>query len=231
MMETAFEHFDKTKGEETCSPSRGENTTDHFEQIVKLWQQQDERLQRIERVQRESVSRLLRKNINGTHRHFMIVGGSATLMGGAALLLVLTQAGKFFGSWQMALAYLIFVGTYGFIVCWYAVWMLRLHRNAALSAPTISVMKTLDRWHLAQKRSLLWITGVATPICIASGLPVAAHWFGHSFHYSDLQYLDPWRIAIAALIYIIAVGSTLRDMRLTRTLKDNLKQYDELFNE
>lgn len=202
-----------------------------FEQIEKLWQQQDERLQRIERVQRESVSRLLRKNINSTHRHFMILGGSAAVIGGLALLLVLTQAGKFFGSWQMAVAYLVFVGTYGFIVGWYAVWMLRLHRNATLSAPTITAMQTLDRWHLALRRSLLWIVGIATPICIASGLPVAAHFFGHSFHYSDLQYLNPWRIAVAIIVYLIAIGSTLRDMRLTRELKDNLKQYDELTNE
>jgi len=60
---------------------------------------------------------------------------------------------------------------------------------------------------------------------------VAAHYFGHSFHYSDLQYLDPWRIAIAVVVYLIAIGSTLRDMRLTRELKDNLRQYDELTNE
>ena len=202
-----------------------------FEQIEKLWHQQDERLQRIERVQRESVSRLLSKNIKSTHRHFMILGGSATVIGGLALLLVLTQAGKFFGSWQMAAAYLVFVGTYGFIVGWYAVWMLRLHRNATLSTPTIKAMQTLDRWHLAQRRSLLWIVGIATPVCIVAGLPVAAHYFGHSFHYSDLQYLDPWRIAIAVVVYLIAIGSTLRDMRLTRELKDNLRQYDELTNE
>lgn len=201
-----------------------------FEQIEKLWQQQDTRLQRIERVQRESVCRLLRKNIKSTRRHFMILGGSATMAGGSVLLLALTQAGKFFGSWQMALAYLVFVGTYGLVVGWYAVWMLRLHRNATLSAPTIKAMQTLDRWHLAQRRSLFWIVGIATPVCIAAGLPVAAHYFGHSFHYSDLQYLTPWRIAIAVLVYALAVGSTLRDMRLTREMKDNLKQYDELIN-
>jgi hypothetical protein len=60
---------------------------------------------------------------------------------------------------------------------------------------------------------------------------VAAHFFGHSFHYSDLQYLNPWRIVVAIIVYLIAIGSTLRDMHLTRELKDNLKQYDELTNE
>ena len=202
-----------------------------FEQIEKLWHQQDERLQRIERVQRESVSRLLSKNIKSTHRHFMILGGSAAVIGGLALLLVLTQAGKFFGSWKMAAAYLVFVGTYGFIVGWYAVWMIRLHRNATLSTPTIKAMQTLGRWHLAQRRSRIWIGSIATPVCIVAGSPVAAHYFGHSFHSSALQYLDPWRIAIALVVYLIAIGSTLRDMRLTRELKDNLKQYDELTNE
>ena len=63
-----------------------------FEQIEALWQQQDERLQRIEHVQQESVRRLLHRSITSTHRRFLIENLSAVVLGILVEVFVLSKA-------------------------------------------------------------------------------------------------------------------------------------------
>ena len=63
-----------------------------FEQIEALWQQQDERLQRIEHVQQESVRRLLHRSITSTHRRFLIENLCAVVLGILLEIFVLSKA-------------------------------------------------------------------------------------------------------------------------------------------
>lgn len=106
--------------------------------------------------------------------------------------------------------------------------MMRLRRHDPLTTPTVEMMRFADRWQLCLKRSMLWGLSIVIPVCVAAGMPVFARLFGHSFHYSDLQYLAPWRIVAVLGVYIVCIVYTVYEMRLTRELKDNLRHYDEL---
>ena len=200
----------------------------NFEQIEALWRQQDERLQRIEHVQRESVARLLRRNITGTHRRFAVEWGSAAVLGVAVELAVLTQAGKFFGSWQLAVPYMVFVLVWGAFTVLNTVWYCRLRRHEPLSTPLVPMLRFADRWQLLLKRTILVGMGVVVPVTVATALPVMARIFGYEFHYAWLRNLVPWRIAVVAVLYVGGIGYYLYEMRLNRELKDNLRLYDEL---
>ncbi len=199
-----------------------------FKQIEQMWRRQDERLQNIERVQRETVSCLLQRNLASTHRRFVTETTTAVVVCGITELYVLMQAGYFFGSWRMAVPYIIFNLVYSGIGVWTTVWMMRLRRHDPLTTPTVEMMRFADRWQLCLKRSMLWGLSIVIPVCVAAGMPVFARLFGHSFHYSDLQYLAPWRIVAVLGVYIVCIVYTVYEMRLTRELKDNLRHYDEL---
>lgn len=96
-----------------------------FEQIEALWQRQDERLQRIEHVQQESVRRLLHRSITSIHRRFLIENLSAVVLGILVEVFVLSKAGMCFASWNLAVPYLIFNVLFIASVVWYAVWVAR----------------------------------------------------------------------------------------------------------
>ena len=203
-----------------------------FEQIETLWQQQDERLQRIEHVQQESVRRLLHRSITSTHRRFLIENSSAVIFGILLEIFLLSKAEMCFASWSLAIPYLIFNVVYLACIIWYAVWVVRFWKHDPLTAPTVEAMRFADRWQLAFKRSVIWGFGVLLPLCLAAGFPVFTYIFTRRpFHYADLQYMTPLQILLAALFYAACVAYAIYEMKLTRELKENLKIYDELLGE
>ena len=199
-----------------------------FEKIEQLWRQQDERLQRIEYVQQESVRRLLDKRITTIHRRFLTAGLSAAAVCILAEAYLLVRAGSFFGDQRLALPYIAFNVVWCAILVWTVVWAARICRHDPLSTPVMEMLRFADRWRLCLRRTLVWGVGIVTPVCVAIGLPVVAHLFGHTFHYSDLQYLATWRILAAVAVYVVFIVYTIYEMRLIRELKANLRLYDEL---
>lgn len=199
-----------------------------FEQIEQLWRQQDERLQRIEYMQQESVRRLLDRSIATTYRRFLTEGISAAAVCVIVEAFLILRAGSFFGDASLALPYLAFNVVWSAILVWTVVWVARIRRHDPLSTPIMEMMRFADRWRLCLRRTLVWGFGIVMPVCVAIGLPVFAHLFGHTFHYSDLQYLATWRIVAAAAVYVAFIAYTVYEMRLTRELKANLRLYDEL---
>jgi hypothetical protein len=203
-----------------------------FEQIEALWQQQDERLKRIEHVKQESVRRLLHRNITSTHRRFLIENISAVVFGLLVEIFVLSKAEMCFASWSLAIPYLIFNSLYLFCILWYAVWVVRFWKHDPLNSPTVEAMRFVDRWQLAFKRSVIWGFGVFLPLCLAAVFPVFTYIFTRRpFHYSDLQYLTPLQILLFVLFYSAFIAYAIYEMKLIRDLKENLKVYDELLND
>ena len=200
-----------------------------FEQIEALWQRQDERLQRIEHVQQESVRRLLHRSITSTHRRFLIENLSAVVLGILVEVFVLSKAGMCFASWNLAVPYLIFNVLFIASVVWYAVWVARFWKHDPLNSPTLEAMRFADRWHLALKRSTIWGFSLVLPLCLAASFPVFAYIFYRKpFHFTDLQYLTPLQILLSALFYAVCIAYAVYELQLTRELKENLKIYDEL---
>ncbi|MBP5711168.1 MAG: hypothetical protein J6W84_09385 [Bacteroidales bacterium] len=200
-----------------------------FEQIEMLWQQQDERLKRIEHVQQESVRRLLHRSITSTHRRFLIENICGVVFGLLVEIFVLLKAEMCFSSWGLAIPYLIFNVLYLSSIIWIAVWAVRFWKHNPLTAPTVDALRFADRWHLAMKRSLIWGFGVVLPICIAASLPIFTYIFSYRpFHYSDLLRMSPLQHIIAVLMYAAFIGYAVYEMKLIRDLKENLKIYDEL---
>lgn len=200
-----------------------------FEQIEALWQRQDERLQRIEHVQQESVRRLLHRSITSTHRRFLIENLSAVVLGILVEVFVLSKAGMCFASWNLAVPYLIFNVLFIASVVWYAVWVARFWKHDPLNSPTLEAMRFADRWHLALKRSTIWGFSLVLPLCLAASFPVFTYIFYRKpFHFTDLQYLTPLQILLSALFYAVCIAYAVYELRLTRELKENLKIYDEL---
>jgi len=203
-----------------------------FEQIETLWQQQDERLNRIEHVQQESIRRLLHRSIASTHRRFLIENICGMGFGLLVEIFVLSKAEMCFSSWGLAIPYLIFNVLYLASIFYIAVWIVRFWRHNPLTAPTVEAMRFADRWHLAMKRSIIWGFGVVLPICIAASFPIFTYIFFYKpFHYSDLLRMTPLQIIIAVLIYAAFIGYAIYEMKLIRDLKENLKIYDELLGE
>ena len=200
-----------------------------FEQIETLWQQQDERLQHIEHVQQESVRRILHRSITSTHRRFLIENISAVVFGLLVEIFVLSKAEMCFTSWSLAISYLIFNILYLASIIWYTVWVVRFWKHDPLNSPTVEAMRFADRWQLAFKRSVIWGFCVFLPLCIAACLPVFTYIFTRRpFHYTDLQYMTPLQILLAALFYSAFIAYAIYEMRLIRDLKENLKICDEL---
>jgi len=203
-----------------------------FEQIEALWQQQDARLERIERVQQESVNRLLQRSITSTHRRFLIENTITVVFGILLEIFFLSKAELCFASWNLAVPYLIFNIVYLSYIIWYAVWVVRFWRHDPLTAPTVDAMRFADRWHLALKRSTIWGFSVIMPVCIAASFPFITFIFtGRAFHYSDLLSLSPWLILLSVLFYVACIAYAIYELKLTRELKENLKVYDELLGE
>lgn len=203
-----------------------------FEQIEALWQQQDERLKRIEHVQQESVRRLLHRNITSTHRRFLIENICGVVFGLLVEIFVLSKAEMCFASWSLAIPYIIFNVLYLASIIWVAVWVVRFGKHDPLNSPTVEAMRFADRWQLAFKRSVIWGFGVFLPLCLAAVFPVFTYIFTRRpFHYSDLQYLTPLQILLFVLFYSAFIAYAIYEMKLIRDLKENLKVYDELLND
>lgn len=202
-----------------------------FEQFEALWRKQEERLNSIERVQRDTLRTLLSHNIVRTHRRFRVEGLLTVAVFVVFEVYLLSQASLFVGSWRLALPYVAFNLLYVGINIWSAVWVLRLLRHDPLGTPAVEMMRFADRWHLQLKRSMGWGLGLVVPLAVAVGIPVMARLFGHEFHYSDLQYLAPWRVVAALAVYVAGFAYTLYAMRLTRELKENIRLYDELLQQ
>lgn len=203
-----------------------------FEQIEALWREQDERLQRVEHVQQESLRRLLQRSITSTYRRFLIENIIAVVFGILVEAFLLSKAELCFSSWGLAIPYLIFNIVYFSCVIWYAVWVVRFWRHDPLNSPTVEAMRFADRWHLAFKRSAIWGFSVILPVCVLAAFPFITYIFtGKAFHYVHLQYLTPWQILLAVLFYAACIAYSVYELRLTRELKENLKVYDDLLTD
>lgn len=200
-----------------------------FEQIEGLWRLQDERLQRMEHVQQESVRKLLQSKITSTHQRFLIENILGFVIGCSLEIFVLCNAELCFASWNLAIPYIINnILMIGWLV-YIAVWSVRFLKHNPLTAPIVEAIRFADRWRLHVKWSSLVGFLVVVPILIVTYLPILTFiCTGRAFHFSSLQNLSFGVILFLVIAFAAAIAYVIYEIRLTRELKENLKMCDEL---